>query len=224
MTKSRIFHTNEYQSIEASIVEMLNSQPEFLSARTAPSTRAVGDAIENILSEQFQSLLGDLCVEYSPSFARRAMADLAFTDVDDIYYMIDVKTHRLDTTFNMPNLTSVRRLVRLYEDDANYFLLLMVKYRLDGTRLDVENVHFVPVEFLAWDCLTIGALGWGQIQIANANSINIIQRYSRKRWMLELCDAMLNFYPREIAKIEDRISYIESVKQTWQDKPDIWNT
>ena len=224
MTKSRIFHTNEYQSIEASIVEMLNSQPDFLSARTAPSTRAVGDAIENILSEQFQSLLGDLCVEYSPSFARRAMADLAFTDVDDIYHMIDVKTHRLDTAFNMPNLTSVRRLVRLYEDDTNYFLLLMVKYRLDGIRLDVENVHFVPIEFLAWDCLTIGALGWGQIQIANANNINIIQRYSRKQWMLELCDAMLSFYPREIAKIEDRIGYIESVKHTWQDKPDIWNT
>ena len=86
MTRSRIFHTDEYQSIESSIVEMLNSQPDFLSARTAPSTRAVGDAVENILSEHFQSLLGDMCVEYSPSFARRAMADLAFTDVDNIYY------------------------------------------------------------------------------------------------------------------------------------------
>ena len=152
------------------------------------------------------------------------MADLAFTDVDEIYYMIDVKTHRLDTAFNMPNLTSVRRLIRLYEDDRNYFLLLMVKYSLDGTKLDVQNVHFVPIEFLAWDCLTIGALGWGQIQIANANNINIEQGYSRKRWMLELCDAMLNFYPKEIAKIEDRIGYIESAKQTWQDKPDIWTT
>ena len=224
MTRSRIFHTNEYKAIELSIVEMLNSQPDFLSARTAPSTRAVGDAIENILSDHFQSLLGDLCVDYSPSFARRAMADLAFTDVDDIYYMVDVKTHRLDTAFNMPNLTSVRRLVRLYEDDTNYFLLLMVKYKLSGTRLDVETVHFVPIEFLRWDCLTIGALGWGQIQIANANNINIVQGYSRKQWMLELCDAVLNFYPREIAKITDRIGYIESVRQTWRDKPEMWNT
>ncbi len=224
MTKSRIFHTDEYRAIESSIVESLNSQPDFLSARTAPSTRAVGDAIQNILSEHFQSLLGDLCVEYSPSFARRAMADLAFTDVDDLYYMVDVKTHRLDTAFNMPNLTSVRRLAHLYEDDTNYFLLLMVKYRLDGTRLVVETVHFVPIEFLAWDCLTIGALGWGQIQIANANNINILPGYSRKLWMLQLCDAMLDFYPKEIAKITDRIGYIESVKQTWQDKPDIWNT
>ena len=134
-----------------------------------------------------------------------------------------MKTHRLDTSFNMPNLTSVRRLVRLYEDDTNYFLLLMVKYRLEGTTLDVEDVHFVPVEFLGWDCLTIGALGWGQIQIANANNINIVQGYSRKQWMLELCDAALNFYPREIAKITDRIGYIESARQSWQDKPDVWS-
>ena len=223
MAKSRIFHTDEYKSIESSIVTLLNDQPDFLSTRTAPSTRAVGDAIEDILSEGLQPLLGNLSVEYSASFARRAMADIAFTDVNDLYYVVDVKTHRLDTAFNMPNLTSVQRLARLYEDDQNYFVLLMVKYRLDDIHLIVDTVHFVPIEFLAWDCLTIGALGTGQIQIANANHINIIDGYSRKSWMLELCDVMLDFYPREIAKITDRIGYIESVKRTWQDKPDIWN-
>ena len=45
------------------------------------------------------------------------MADLAFTDKDDCYYIVEVKTHRLDTTFNMPNLTSVERMSRFYEDD-----------------------------------------------------------------------------------------------------------
>ena len=223
MAKSRIFHAAEYKSIESSIVTLLNDQPDFLSTRTAPSTRAVGDAIEDILSEGLQPLLGNLSVEYSASFARRAMADIAFTDVDDLYYVVDVKTHRLDTAFNMPNLTSVQRLARLYEDDQNYFVLLMVKYRLEDIHLIVDTVHFVPIEFLSWDCLTIGALGTGQIQIANANHINIIDGYSRKSWMLELCDVMLDFYPREIAKITDRIGYIESVKQSWQDKPDIWN-
>ena len=99
----------------------------------------------------------------------------------------------------------------------------MVKYKLDGIRVTVEQVHFIPIEFLAWDCLTIGALGTGQIQIANANRINIVDGYSRKAWMLDLCEAMLAFYPREIAKIAGRIEHIEAVKQTWQDKPDIWN-
>lgn len=40
------------------------------------------------------------------------MADIAFKDRDDFYYVVDVKTHREDTKFNMPNLTSVERLAR----------------------------------------------------------------------------------------------------------------
>jgi hypothetical protein len=37
---------------------------------------------------------------------------------------VDVKTHREETAFNMPNLTSVDRLARFYEDDANFFVML----------------------------------------------------------------------------------------------------
>jgi hypothetical protein len=218
MSKSQIFYTNKYKAIERAIVTLVNSQPDFLSARTAVSTRAVGDAIQTILSEQFQSLLGDLCAEYSAEFARRAMADLAFTDREGFYYVVDVKTHRLETQFNMPNLTSVERLARFYEDDRNYFVALIVKYAIEGTKVRVKRAHFLPIEFLAWDCLTIGALGWGQIQIANTNVVNVNEGYSRKKWMIELCDVMLDFYPKEIGKIKDRIAYFERVKRYWQRK------
>ncbi len=218
MKKSTIFFTNRYKEIEQAIIALVNSQPDFISVRTAVSTRAVGDAIQTILSEQFQPLLGDLCAEYSAMFARRAMADLAFTDKDGFYYVVDVKTHRLDTKFNMPNLTSVERLARFYEDDSNYFVVLIVKYDIEGTRVEAEQVHFIPIEFLGWDCLTIGALGWGQIQIANANVININEGYCRKKWMLELCDVMLEFYPKEVGKIHERIDYFKRVKQHWENK------
>ncbi len=73
--------------------------------------------------------------------------------------MIDVKTHRTDTRFNMPNLTSVERLTRFYQDDKNYFVVLLVSYTVSGTALKVSGVRFVPIEFLMWECLTIGALG-----------------------------------------------------------------
>lgn len=218
MSKSQIFHTNKYKEIEEAIVKLLNSQPDFLSARTAISTRAVGDAIQTILSEQFQSVLGNLCAEYSAEFARRAMADLAFTDKDGFYYVVDVKTHRLGTQFNMPNLISVERIARFYEDDRNYFVTLIVKYAIEGTKVRVQQAHFLPIEFLGWDCLTIGALGWGQIQIANANVVNINKGYSRKKWMIELCDIMLEFYPKEIGKIKDRITHFEQVKRYWEQK------
>jgi hypothetical protein len=96
--------------------------------------------------------------------------------------------------------------------------VLVVAYRVQDTRIKVTEAHFVPIEFLAWDCLTVGALGWGQIQIANANTIRINENYSRKKWMLELCDVLLEFYPREIGKINDRIEYFKRVKKEWKRK------
>jgi hypothetical protein len=218
--KSRIFYSNRFKTIEKAIVKLLNSQPDFLSAQTASSPRAVGDAVQKILSDNFETILGDLSAEYSAQFARRAMADLAFTDRNGFYYVVDVKTHRLDTHFNMPNLTSVERLARYYEDDKNYFVTLIVDYAITSTRVRVTQAHFVPIEFLAWTCLTIGALGWVQIQIANANVIKINAKYSRKKWMLELCDVMLEFYPREIGKIGERINYFKRVRREWEKKSD----
>lgn len=191
--KSRIFSSGVYQEIEQRLLIFLNAQQEFLSPRTLSSTRAAGDAIQEIISSSFESMLGDWCAKYSTTFARRAMADLAFVDIDDFYYIVDVKTHRADTKFNMPNLTSVERLTRFYEDDQNYFVLLMVQYHLDISRVVFTNVHFLPIEFLDWSCLTIGALGWGQIQIANSNRIVINPQYPRKAWMIELCDILLEF-------------------------------
>lgn len=221
---SPIFYTDAYKDIERKVQDLLNAHEEFLSPNTARSTRAAGDAIEDILCGELDAVLGDLSAEYSADFARRAMADIAFTDVDGFYYVVDVKTHRTDTKFNMPNLTSVQRLARFYEDDANYFVLLLVSYHLEATQAFITSVKFVPIEFLGWDCLTIGALGWGQIQIANSNYITVNQHYSRKQWMLELCDVMIEFYPKEIAKIGERIEHFEQLRDYWRAKPDYWES
>ena len=220
MTKSQIFHSDKFKGIESQIVKLVNAHPEFLSPQTALSTRAVGDALETIVSENFQSILGDLCKEYSAQFSRRAMADLAFKDIDDLYYSVDVKTHRLGVDFSMPNLISVKSLARFYEDDSKYFVVLSIQYSIEGMTVKAHRVHFVPIEFLSWNCLRIGALGWGQIQIANANTININEGYSRKQWMLELCDALVGFYPKEIRKINSRIEHFKKVKLRWKEKAD----
>jgi hypothetical protein len=212
--RSALFYTSEYKNVEKRIKDFLNSQLDFLSPRTASSTRATGDAIQGLLADNFKSILGEGIKEYSAVFARRAMADLAFLGKDELYYVVDVKTHRLDTRFNMPNLTSVERIARFYEDDKNYFVLLIVAYKIKGTHVQVEKAYFIPIEFLDWDCLTIGALGWGQIQIANSNRI-IITPQSRKQWMLELCDTLFDFYPGEVGKIKERIEYFKKVRRYW---------
>ena len=218
MPESKIFYTDLYKELENKIKDFLNGQTDFLSSRTIDSPRAAGDAIESILVENFETIAGDLSKEYSSKFARRSMADLAFTDKDDFYYVVDVKTHRLDTTFNMPNLTSVERLARFYEDDKNYFVMLKVNYRVKDLKVITDKIIFVPLEFLSWDCLTLGALGWGQIQIANANTVNVLPKNKRKDWMIEMCDNLLDFYPKEVLKINERIDYFEKVKKYWRDK------
>ncbi|MGO8931939.1 MAG: hypothetical protein ACLQU3_34225 [Limisphaerales bacterium] len=218
--KPAIFTPATGRAIESKVLKLLNDHADFLSESTAESTRASGDAIQAIIENDFQEILGDHCAEYSASFARRAMADLAFKDKAGNYFVVDVKTHRESTAFNMPNLTSVDRLARFYEDDANYFVLLVVKYTVTGTRVRVRRVHFVPIEYLKWECLTIGALGTGQIQIANAKYIEIDRNATRRAWMLQFCDAVLDFYPREIGKITQRIARFEKVKRFWLAKKD----
>lgn len=71
--------------------EFLNEQQDFLSPRTVGSPRAVGDAIQELLAENFQDLLKEECAKCSSEFARRSMADVAFTDRDEMYYVVDVK-------------------------------------------------------------------------------------------------------------------------------------
>ena len=220
--KSSFFYDRHNESVADSIKDYLNSAPTFLSEQTAPSTRATGDAIQDLIAGEFDSLLGEWCQEYSADFARRAMADVAFRDNEDFYCIVDVKTHREGTRFNMPNLTSVERLSRFYEDDKNIFSLIMVRYALDGNRVAISDVLFQPIEFLSWDCLTIGALGWGQIQISDSNRIIVNHGYSRKEWMLTLCESMFEFYPREILKIEERIERFRNVKAFWDQKQDVW--
>ncbi len=221
---SKIFYnTSEYKKIQNKIKNFLNRYPRFLSRDTVMSTRAVGDAIQHILEENFPTPIGDVSKNYSAGFARRAMADLAFQDQNGLYYIVDVKTHRLETKFNMPNLTSVERLARFYEDDANYYVVLMVTYSIvREVDICVKKVNFVPIEFLSWKCLTIGALGWGQIQIANANKIDVIPGYSRKRWMLQLCENLFEFYPLEIEKVKVRMAYFRKIRTQWEQKEDIW--
>jgi len=215
MKHNTIFSTDNYKKLESRVLTLLNSQPDFLSIATRNSTRAVGDAIQDILSENLPNIVGDLGINTTAEFARRAMADLAFNDNSGFYYVVDVKTHRLDTAFNMPNLTSVERLSRFYEDNNNYFVILKIDYSVEGTSATVKKVTFIPIEYLSWDCLTLGALGWGQIQIANSNFIKVLPGNSRKKWMLEMCERLFVFYPLEITKIKGRIDRFKKVYEYW---------
>lgn len=197
----------------------LNSKDVFNNPVIETSPRMVGDAVQELIEEYFaEGIPLTIGTAVQGKFARRAMADVAFEDTYKNYVMVDVKTHNEDTAFNMPNLTSVERLARFYQDDDNFFALMIAKYKITRRNPRFSDIIFVPIEHLKWDCLTIGALGWGQIQIANAKIINVSPKQTRKEWMLSLCDALDIFYPKEIAKIEKRINYFKDIRAFWEKK------
>jgi len=40
--------------------------------------------------------------------------------------------------------------------------------------------------------------------------------------MLSLCEHVLRFYPREIAKINERIAHFERMQRAWSVRADLW--
>jgi hypothetical protein len=216
-----LFSQGAVRQLPARILDLLNASTEEMGLRANASPRTVGDRTQEYLAEKLVELLpANLIDGYTAEFSRRAMADLAFEDSDRNYYVVDVKTHCRSTQFNMPNLISVERLTRFYEEPRNFFCILIVGYESVEDIWRFTECVFVPVEHLDWSCLTIGALGWGQLQIANANRI-CVSPSTRHMWMLALCDALLHFYPREIEKVGARITYFEAAKERWLQREDV---
>ena len=199
---SNIIEAENKTLFEKNLLDKLKGSKEFASTRVIQSPRAVGDIVEGIVRDVAPVCFSKgLITNYKSSFQRRAMEDIAFNDIDGNYFAVDIKTHNKSTKFNMPNITSVNRLAKFYEDDKNYFVILFVEYDIIDEELVFTNVSFNLIEHFCWDCLTVGALGWGQIQVANASYISI-KPSSHKEWMIKLCDALDAFYPK-FKKVRD---------------------
>lgn len=206
----------------ALVLKLLNEKGQTLvSKRSLNSPRAIGDAVQAFLSERgglMNCVPSNKLLSFESDFERRSMEDMAFYDKDQQYYAVDCKTHNLSTVFNMPNLISVRRLANFYRNDSNTFCILIVAYNVEDNRIRYDNCFFKPIEAFSWDCLTIGALGWGQIQIANANILKFSPAPNRKKWMLQLCNNLEQFYDEEIAKIGERKQWFNDIKDYCQNK------
>ena len=202
------------------LTELKKSASGIVSPTSLSSPRAVGDAVQEYLADGgLNTVLSSYGVDVESEFGRRAMEDMAFKDSKGNYYAVDVKTHNLDTDFNMPNLISVKRLATFYKnDDHNHFCILIVKYKITGDKIDYKKCYFKPIECFKWSCLSLGALGWGQIQITNAKSLDFDNNSNRKQWMLQLCKNLEAFYDEEIAKIGERKTWFQTIKEYWESK------
>jgi len=202
---------NIFDELRVRIEAFLQARESFIvSAEFRRSTRGVGDAVEGLIVDEFGDIARGLVDAVDTDFGRRAMEDLSFR-IGSKYYAVDVKTHRGEPGFHMPNLTSVKRLMDFYEDDSNCFVVVMIKYRLTDTG-SLEDVTAIvePIEWFDWSCLRIGALGWGQLQFRSASDIRINRSQTRKDWLRSFAGELREHYAREENKIKERLNYLEA--------------
>lgn len=206
---------NIYDELKARIETFLRGRRSFIvSEEFRRSTRGVGDAIEGLVVDQFGNIAKGLIDSFDTDFTRLAMEDVSFR-IGNKYYAVDVKTHRDEPGFHMPNLISVKRLMDFYGDDNNHFVVSMIQYRLtDPGGLEDVVVIFEPIEWFDWDCLRIGALGWGQLQFKNASDIRINRGQTRRDWLWSFTEELREHYAKEQHKTKQRLKYLERFIET----------
>lgn len=170
------------------------------------STRSVGDTIQNYLGDKcFPELLKKYSVtDVVNHTGGKDFPDITFTH-GGIEYVIDVKTQRENTKFNMPNITSLERIKKFYTNKKRVFLVLIVRYSVKNDMVEYKECFIQPIENISWKSLIISGLGNGQIQIKNANDIEF-NKTSRKNWMNNLYNEQYKFYNKQINKWQGKIN------------------
>lgn len=200
------------------IQEYLAANKELMTTNTARSTRAAGDAIEARISQAFPNLCAFELRDFAAGTSRKSTDDLSFRDERGGKYLVDVKTHRVDASFSMPNITSIPKVFQIHEDPQAYFLILFVRYRLNELEITCDEVILTPIEHLDWSCLRFGNIGEGQIQLKKATNLELNSRQTRKQWMLEMCELLLAFYPKEKKKLERRLLEAQKYRDLWKSR------
>tara|TARA_B100000579_G_scaffold432280_1_gene448833 strand:- start:597 stop:1199 length:603 start_codon:yes stop_codon:yes gene_type:complete len=165
--------------------------------------RGIADIIEQDVSEIILNLKSRIIKESYEAKSKRSIEDVGLVtkDYDDV--KIDIKTHDTESELSMPNLISISRLKKFYENDRNLLLYVFVKYINHGNNVQVLQVKVKPIEQINWECLTIGNLGKGQLQITDMNKISFQNFMTRKDWMERLSYDAIIYYQKLIDKIRN---------------------
>ena len=198
---------NLLRSLNDKVKSFIKNHQLQVPPNLAIKPRAVGEAYEELMQDNFEELLGTDGQKYEKATRAKATADFSFYGNDGKYYAVDVKTHCIGK-WGMPNLISYKKLNKFYEDSNNTFLVLLIDYQVtDEGNVVPNNVKLVPIEWISWDCLAVqGTLG--QIQIKNAE---LVYPYglSRKEWIEDFHINVRSSICRKMRLLEKELQFFE---------------
>ena len=118
-----------------------------------------------------------------------------------VRYMLDPKSHNVDSEFSMPNLTSISKIKKLYRTPNEELLYVFVDYQIEGQTVLIKDIKVLFLWELDMSILGIGALGKGQLQIKNLNHDLVISTEGKEDWYDKLKVEVNKYLDKQIIKI-----------------------
>lgn len=181
--------------------------------------RTVGDLIENMVINIIKEHQGEIIQEVRLSKGKKSTEDVAFIH-EGIKYLLDPKSHNVNSDFSMPNLIAIEKLRKLLSKNSKKekfigksktpkkielpqeLMFVFVDYKIDLSTVKIDSVNVVFVWELDMSMLGIGALGKGQLQIKNLNKDLIFTDEGKYVWFQRLRVEVKSYLEKQIIKIK----------------------
>jgi len=200
--------------LEKTIIELINNADEIVSVNSLKSTRAIGDGLKDYILQNIHSIFpSDEINSIEVTTKKKSMYNIKLTDIYGNIHFINIISHNKLTHFNMPNITSIDRIKKLYQDKNNTFDILLISYIIEDYKILAQECKLLAIESFDWSCLRIGSLGCGQLQFKNSNNLLINENYDRKLWLKQMLTEAICYYEKEADKNIERGSLYKKIKK-----------
>ena len=159
--------------------------------------RGIADILESTCVDRARKLYGDFFVDRS---SNKSTEDFIL-NIEGITYIIDVKSHDIDKTFSMPNLTAIEVLRNIYQTTSTVLFYLLIDYKIIKNDVLVTDVHICAPHHISWDSLQIANLGRGQLQIKCMRDLKIDYTQSAPKWFATFVSEVIDFKYNLIDKL-----------------------
>lgn len=193
--------TESQLNIKNHLTELITENLQDFDLVDGGQQRTIGDLVEKKVIEIILQNQNPIINEVKLSTGKKSMEDVSVVS-DGVTYMLDPKSHNVDSEFSMPNLSSISRIKKLFDNDKKEMMYVFVDYKIDGQVVRIEDIKVLYLWELDMSMLGIGALGKGQLQIKNLNKELVISDEGKQIWYGKLKTQVKEYLAKQIKKIE----------------------
>jgi hypothetical protein len=167
--------------------------------------RTIGDLIsykiKNIIKDY-----NDQCIESSYSKEhKRSLDDFVIIEKSGKKNLFNTKTHNICSKFSMPNLSSVKKIKDVLENENNDIFYIFVDYYMNGSNVIIASVKIKNVIELNLNFLRVGSLGKGQLQMLDYEKCLYSELKDKQEWFMRFKNLVKNYQINAIKRLEKEI-------------------